>query len=181
MRKISAHRFVLTATMVALLGGCASGVTRMDAPAAAGSATAPASATGPVKAVTLSLSAEAQKLVADNSKFNADTLRATVERVLNAQGQIKADAGSTLEIELTGFRVRSSFTAVMFGFMAGTDNVEGVVTLKNAAGAVVKRAKVSASYALGGLGGGQDEARLNWLYEEFAKHAASEVSGQPQK
>ena len=30
-------------------------------------------------------------------------------------------------------------------------------------------------YALGGLAGGQDSARLNWLYEEFAKLLAQEV------
>jgi hypothetical protein len=182
MKKISAHRFFLAATLFALLGGCASGVTRMDAPAAGGTAAAAAAkSTGPVKSVSVSLSSEAQKFAAENAKFNPENLRNTVERVLNAQSLIKADSGQSLEIELTAFRVRSSFTAVMFGFMAGSDSVEGVVTIKDTTGAVVKRAKVNASYALGGLAGGQDESRLNWLYEEFAKHTVSEVNGQPAK
>jgi hypothetical protein len=167
-----------------ILAGCASGVQRMDAPAGANptlGAAAPKVAPGPLKSVSISLTPEAQKLMADNAKFNAETLRATVDRVLAAQGLMKADASQTMDIELTSFRVRSSFSAVMFGFMAGTDNVEGIVTIKDATGAMLKRAKVSASYALGGIGGGQDEARMNWLYEEFAKHAASEVTGQPSK
>ncbi|MBI3044616.1 MAG: hypothetical protein HYY78_17500 [Betaproteobacteria bacterium] len=37
--------------------------------------------------------------------------------------------------------------------------------------------EVSASYALGGLAGGQDEARMGWLYEEFAKLTLKELTG----
>lgn len=182
MRTTLTQRLAPIAVAV-ILAGCASGVQRMDQPAGSPAlgATVPKPAVGPLKSVTVSLTPEAQKLMADNSKFNPETLRSTVDRVLAAQGLIKADAGQTMHIELTGFRVRSSFSAVMFGFMAGTDNVEGIVTIKDAAGAQLKRAKVSASYALGGIGGGQDEARMNWLYEEFAKHAAGEVSGQSAK
>ncbi len=154
----------------------------MESPAAGSSpADAQPKSVGSVKAVTISYSPEAEKLVADNTKFNSESLRSTVERVLAAQGLIKSDTGYSLNIELTSFRVRSSFTAVMFGFMAGSDNVEGVVTIKDAAGAVVRRAKVNASYALGGIGGGQDQARLDWLYEAFAKHTANEVKGQSEK
>ena len=42
-------------------------------------------------------------------------------------------------------------------------------------GGLHKQAKASAAYALGGLAGGQDEARMNWLYEEFAKLTVAEV------
>jgi hypothetical protein len=65
----------------------------------------------------------------------------------------------------------------MFGFMSGSDLLEGDVTIRNAAGNVVKRSHVNASYSLGGLGGGQDASRMNWLYGEFAKHTAGEVTG----
>jgi hypothetical protein len=37
--------------------------------------------------------------------------------------------------------------------------------------------EVSASYALGGLAGGQDDARLSWLYEKFAELASKEITG----
>ena len=160
----------------ALLGACASGVQRLDSPGAAAAVVAPAAAPN-VKSVSLWLDDNAKKLVADNMKFNQDALRTMIERSLNAQNLIKADSSQTLDVEITGFRTRSAFTAIMFGFMAGNDNVEGIVTVKDAGGRVLKKAKVSASYALGGLAGGQDDARMNWLYEEFAKHTVAEVSG----
>ena len=166
--------------VVFVLGGCASGVTRMDAPAGS---TAPAAAASVphVKSVTLWLNDDAKKLLADNLKFNQDTLRTMVERALAANNLIKADSGQTLDIEITSIRARSNFSAVMFGFMAGNDHVEGVVTIKDAAGKLLKRGKVNASYALGGLAGGQDDARMGWLYETFSKHTVAEVTGTPAK
>ena len=178
-------RLIPVVALAALLGACASGVTRMDAPAPgiAGAAVASTrgAATGPVQSVNLWLNADAKKALAENIKFNPDTLKSTIERTLQARDLVKPDSGRTLDVEITAMRVRSNFTAVMFGFMAGSDNVEGVVTIKDSAGQVVKKAKVNASYALGGLAGGQDDARMGWIYEEFAKHASAEVSGVPVK
>ena len=172
-----AIKLALAIAVVTTLVACASGVTRMDSATSA----APAKVERNVKSVNLWLSDDAKKLVANNMKFNQDTLRSTVERALQAQNMVKTEAAQTLDIEITGFRVRSAFTAVMFGFMAGNDNVEGVVTVKDAGGKVLKKAKVSASYALGGLAGGQDESRMGWLYEEFAKHTVAELTGVPAK
>jgi hypothetical protein len=168
------HLLALLA-VAAVLGGCASGVTRMDTPPPGATATRAAVAPT-VRSISLKLSEDAKKLVADNLKFNADTLRSTIERTLAATGALKADATQTLDVEITSFRVRSNFSAIMWGFMAGNDNVEGIVTIRDAAGAVLKQAKVSAAYALGGLAGGQDDARMSWLYEEFAKHTAAELA-----
>jgi hypothetical protein len=179
MKLQSFSRLATLVAVAVVLGGCASGVTRMDAPAAPGAAAAEIKANA--KSVNLWLNDDAKKLVADNLKFNQDTLKNTVERAMSARNMIAADSTQTLDIEITGFRVRSNFSAVMFGFMAGNDNVEGVVTLKDASGKVLRRAKVSAAYALGGFAGGQDEARMGWLYEEFAKHTVAEVSGVPAK
>ncbi|MEO6280441.1 DUF4410 domain-containing protein [Roseateles sp.] len=164
---------VLVAVM---LTACASGVTRMDSDL---KESMPLERN--VSSVTLRLSDEAKKLVADNLKFNQETLKGTIERSMNAQNLVQPGSKQTLEVEITSFRVRSAFTAVMFGFMAGNDNVEGVVTLKRADGSVAKKAKVSASYALGGLAGGQDESRMSWLYEEFAKLTVAELTGTPIK
>ncbi len=164
----------------ALLGGCASGVTRMDQPAPGTSQ--PAVQVAPhVKVVNLWLNDNAKKLVADNLKFNPDMLKSTVERALAAQNLVKAESAQSMDIEIESFRTRSNFAAVMFGFMAGNDSVEGVVTIKDAAGKVLKKAKVGASYALGGIGGGQDDARMSWLYEEFAKHTVAELVPVPAK
>jgi hypothetical protein len=174
-------KITLLLATVALLGGCASGVVRMDAPAAGAGSASATPISGQIKSVNLFLNEDAKKLVADNLKFNQDTLRSMVERALSAQNLIKAESAETMDIEITGFRTRSNFSAIMFGFMAGNDNVEGIVTIKDASGKVLKRAKVSASYALGGLAGGQDDARMSWLYESFAKHTVAELTGVPVK
>ncbi len=169
-------RLVIVAFALMLIA-CASGVTRMDN---ATSNAAPVIAPK-VKSISLWLNDDAKKLVGDNLKFNQDVLRSTIERSLQAQDIIKTDAIQSLDVEITGFRVRSNFTAIMFGFMAGNDNIEGIVSLKDDGGKVLKKAKVNASYALGGIAGGQDDARMGWLYEAFAKHALAEVTGVPVK
>jgi hypothetical protein len=177
---ISTFRTFASLVIAAVLAGCAAGVTRMDAAPGLAPAAAPA-AVPDIKAVSLWLNDEAKKLVADNLKFNQDALRSMVERALAANSLIKPESGHTLDIEITSIRARSNFSAVMFGFMAGNDHIEGVVTIKDTAGKVLKRGKVSASYALGGLAGGQDDARMGWLYETFSKHTVAEVTGNPVK
>jgi hypothetical protein len=182
MHFLTSHTPVLSTLVIAVaLAGCASGVTRMDGPSAGGAVAAAPAVDKTIKSVTLWLNDDAKKLLPDNLKFNADTLKGTIDRALAAHGAVKPDSAQQLDVEITGFRVRSNFSAIMFGFMAGNDNVEGIVTLKDGTGKVLKRSKVSASYALGGIGGGQDDARMGWLYEEFAKHAAAEVIGTPVK
>ncbi len=82
----------------------------------------------------------------------------------------KADAtdATHLNVEVTGIRVRSSFSAVMFGFMAGSDYVDSTVTFADADNHPVDHFKVSASYALGGIAG-IDSMRMDWLYEKFTE------------
>jgi Domain of unknown function (DUF4410) len=164
------YKLLSAALSVAILAGCASGVKRMD-----GGSTASATKYI-VSSVNLSLSPAAKALVMDNAKFNADELKINIERLLRSQDLVAPNAPQTLFVEITGFRTRSTFSAIMFGFMAGNDNIEGVVTIKDASGRELKKAQVSASYALGGIAGGGD-TRMSWLYEEFAKHTVAEVSG----
>lgn len=130
--------------------------------------------------VTIEISPEAQEKIKDNLKFDKEELRKHLERALTAYSLL--DAGQkgqlpTVEILVTSVRVRSNFSAVAFGFMAGGDNISGDILLKDPAGKVIDRFHVSATYALGGLAGGQDSARMGWLYEEFAKQAMQEVAG----
>jgi len=174
-----AIKLVAALAIVSVLAACASGVTRMDPASTPNVSTAKTEPS--IKSVSIWLNEDAKKLQAENLKFNQEELRATVERLLVSQNLQKPGATQLLDIEITSLRVRSAFSAIMFGFMAGNDNVEGVVSIKDANGAVLKKAKIKASYALGGVGGGTDGARLGWLYEEFAKHAAAEVSGAPAK
>lgn len=66
--------------------------------------------------LSIGLSSEAKKDLADNLKFNKDTLRETIIRALEINDLMSAAPDSSLpaiEITVTAVRVRSSFSAVM--------------------------------------------------------------------
>lgn len=176
---IITFRTPLLLLIVAGLAGCASGVkraedaTKREAYFAKGGKLA--------NEVTVSLTQEARAMLADNLKFEQDKLLATVKRTLEAKNLMAKTADPALpkiEILVTEIRVRSNFSAVMFGFMAGDDRIVGDVIARDPAGKELQRFTVSASYALGGFGGGQDDARMGWLYETFAKLTVEELTGQ---
>jgi hypothetical protein len=129
-------------------------------------------------AVKVSLNASAQDKLKDNIKFDAAKLEQVVGRSLQARGLIDEKSGNVVNVLVTDIRTRSNFSAVMFGFMAGNDRVEGEVSLApKTGGNAWLKFQISAAYALGGFGGGQDDARMNWLYEEFAKLTLAEILG----
>jgi hypothetical protein len=163
-------------SVFALVAGCASSIkheTSDGAPLRL--------STTKVSAVEIYLDENAKKLHAENLKFNPQALRAMVQRALEAKGLVASDAPQRMAIEVTDIRVRSNFSAVMFGIFAGTDSVSGNVQLRDASGKPMAKYQVSASYGLGGFGGGQDEARMGWLYEEFAKLTVNGLTGETQK
>lgn len=167
---------IVAATFVAVVvAGCASGVKREggDAAAIAGQAVQRL----PVGAVSVKLSAEAQKLAADNPKFDQEKLLYTVRRGLEANGLLASGTPARAEIVVTDFRVRGTFSAVMWGVMAGTDNVTGDVIVLDSTGRPMRKFTVNASYGLGGFAGGQDDMRLGWLYEKFTEHTVAELGG----
>ena len=79
-------------------------------------------------------------------------------------------------MEVKDIRVRGNFNAIIWGFMAGNDHLTGDVIVKDANGAEVDRFEVSSSYAFGGLAGGQESVRLDWLYKSFAEEAVAELT-----
>ena len=166
--------------VVMTVAGCASGVKRSDDK----TTTVPAFAAAGEQcaSVTLRLTPEAQSRIADNLKFDQEKLLATINRALQARNVIAAspDPGlPTVEVLVTDIRARSNFSAVMWGFMAGDDHIKGEVFVRASDGRALQHFSVSASYALGGLAGGQDDARMGWLYETFAKHVLEELTGVP--
>ena len=108
--------------------------------------------------------------------FDQDKLLYTVKRGLELNGLMKGD-GVRAEIVVTEFRVKSTVTAVLFGVLAGTDNVTGDVIIRDASGRQLRKFTVHATYGLGGWAGGQDDMRLGWLYEKFAEHTVAELGG----
>ena len=77
--------------------------------------------------------------------------------------------------------MRSSSSALWWGFMAGNDAVDGEVVVKDLNGQVLDKFAVKVTYALGGLAGGEDETRL---YDAFAQEVVdqykAEGAGAPQ-
>ena len=161
-----------------ILAGCASGVTRAPS-ASAERVSAPAYSQ--FASVSLSMSAEAKEKALENLKFNQDELLSHIKRALDSRSLINASGNNQLpklEVVVKDMRVRSNFSAIMWGFMAGSDLIEGEIVLTDALGKELDRFVVSTSYALGGLAGGQDSARMAWLYEKFAEETVKELSKQ---
>lgn len=117
MRKYIQHSpLVIIACLVPLLFiGCASGVTRPT--------TAPVSAQKlaeerKVAEVSISLTPEAKEKFKDNLKFDHEALRKQVEKALDGSSLFDASKKGqlpTIEIVVTSMRVRSNFSAVMWG------------------------------------------------------------------
>jgi hypothetical protein len=122
-----------------------------------------------VSEVSVRMSEDGKKKLADNIKFDADALKTNVDRTLRAANLVDSSKGEKLEVEVTSIYIRGTFSAVMFGALAGVDNVTGNVRVLDASGKTQRSFEVSASYGFGGWGGGQDSARLNYLYEKFAE------------
>jgi hypothetical protein len=175
---VNARSFFIMAFVLSMaLAGCASSVKRPTPNGtAAGAADIPSrvflSPTNPVSGVSISLSDKVKTKTADDSKFSQDELLARVRRALETNGLLTSVAAGplpSLEIQITNVRVRGTFSAVMWGFMAGADSIAGDVTLRNASGEPVDTFHVSVSYALGGFAGGQESTRMDWMYEKFAQ------------
>ena len=128
-----------------------------------------------VAAVQVQMSPDASKQLADNAQFNREELAAYLRRRLEGKGLIAPNATNKVDIVVTDIRVRSAFSAVMFGVLAGDDHVVGRVRVLDAAGKPLRSFEVNANYALGGWGGGQDGTRLGWLYDKFSELAAAEL------
>lgn len=157
------------------LVGCASGVKRApDAPGSHARVSTPSQ----IASVSVSLTDEAKKKAGENLKFNPDELLNHVKRGLDANSLLGHNdkALPNLEIQVKDMRVRSNFSAVMWGFMAGADSITADIVLKDLAGKELDRYEVSVSYALGGVAGGQDDARMGWLYEKFTEETLKELT-----
>ena len=168
--------FLLSAALLCL-AGCTAGVTRPNNESR--SSNAPLSEQA---AVALTLSDNARKQIGENLKFDQVKLLETLNRALDAKGLLAKDSANAsrhVEVQVTDVRVRGTFSAIMWGFMAGNDHINGKVILSDGDSRELRHFDVSAAYALGGLAGGQDGARLSWLYERFTEEVVNELTGEP--
>jgi len=162
--EVGTSKILSVAAMALLCAACAGTAHRTESPGSAAAA-----GTLKVRSVEARVSDKAKEQLAENIKFDLNTLRSTVERTLSASNLEDAGVTATLDVEVTNVYIRGSFTATMFGFFAGADNIGGNVRVLDPEGRVLRSFDVDASYALGGFAGGQDSVRLNYLYEKFAE------------
>lgn len=161
---------VLLLLLLIVMAGCSSQVTRPEK----------AEATHPViKALlgfTVEISPDAKLQVADDVNFDINKLRSSLDRILNEKNLVAPNGDYRLKVVVKDIRVRSTVSAVMLGFLAGNDHLRGEAMVLNLDDEAVYTFEASASYALGGFGGGQDASRMNWLYGEFSEMIANELT-----
>ncbi len=170
-------KFWAAAFSAVILMACSSGAVR---PPATTATRVTVSGSNQIAAVTLTMTDEAKKKAAENLKFNPDALLSHVKRALEASSLLNAASDPSrpsLEVQVKDVRIRSNFSAVMWGFMAGADLIKADIVLRDQNGKEMDRFEVSVTYALGGLAGGQDDARMGWLYETFAEETIKELTG----
>jgi hypothetical protein len=127
--------------------------------------------------VELTVSEDATEDPDDRVRFDEKALKDMIQRKLEVCGVIDENSPKKVSIEITDIRVRSSFNAFMWGFMAGDDHILGDVRLTGADGKALHTFNVSASYALGGFAG-MNETRMSWLFEEFSELTVEEILGE---
>lgn len=170
MSRLAKSLFAALALSIGLVG-CGGSVKRPD-----GAQTTAVTGISKFNGVEVALSAEAQKQLVDNLKFDTDAFKRQIQSKLSAAQLIDSNSGHSLGVTITGVRVRGSFSAVMFGALAGADSVDGDVNVLDKDKKVLRTFKVSATYAFGGLAGGIDSVRLGYLYEKFADLTTAEFA-----
>ena len=165
-------RFISFFAVIAavLLSGCASSAVRAPGQAAAYTVTQE----NPIRKVSVSM----DETVDNNVRFDVERLQRVIEIELDNLNFYDAKNSSPtapeLDVEVIKLRVRSTFNAVMWGAMAGNDSVHGTVVIRDRQGKKLDQFTVKTSYALGGVAGGMDGTRMDWLYEAFAKEIVEE-------
>jgi len=127
--------------------------------------------------VELTVSKDATKDPDDRVRFDDKALREMIQRKLEVCGVVDENSPKKVSIEITDIRIRSSFNAFMWGFMAGDDHIIGNVMLTGDEGKPLHTFDVSASYALGGFAG-MNETRMSWLFEKFSELTVAEILGE---
>ena len=127
--------------------------------------------------VELTVSENATEDPDDRVRFDDKALQNMIQRKLEVCGVVDENSPKKVSIEITDIRVRSSFNAFMWGFMAGDDHIIGEVTLSGEDGKPQHTFNVSASYALGGFAG-MNETRMSWLFEKFSELTVEEILGE---
>ena len=163
---------------VVALAGCASSVKRSEEHK---SATFKLSAEFPVGRINVSATPEAlANIEAAKKKFDPARLKEAIRYSLDFDHMFAkpGQSGLSMDVVVTRVRVRSSASALWWGFMAGNDAVDGEVVVKDLTGKVLDKFAVKVTYAFGGLAGGEDETRVGYLYDAFAQEVVDQYKAE---
>jgi Domain of unknown function (DUF4410) len=108
------------------------------------------------------------------------TLDRHIAAALKASNLLDETSLNSVRVTINAIRVRNTFNAVMFGFMSGSDNIDGTVQLFDEQQKSRASFNVKASYSLGGIAGGQSDTRLGWLRDKFAELTVNTILGKPE-
>jgi hypothetical protein len=165
---------LIVAMLVAVLAACSSNV-RM------GSSTAYAYSGEKYGKVLIVLSDAVSKNKDKAYRAEDLALDRHIIAAMQASNLYDESAPGVLRVTVNSIRVRNTFNAVMFGFMAGSDNIDGTVELLDGQQKPRTSFSINASYSLGGFGGGQSDARLGWLRDKFAELTVNTILGKTEK
>lgn len=169
-------RYLAVALFLSLgLAGCGGTVTRHDS--AAATPTSLPLATQKTHKATIIVTDEMKAKLTGNLVFNDRVLADMVNNRLFNANALAEDGPYSITITITDVRVRSAFSAVMWGFMAGDDHIVGKVVLTDASQKPVQSFEVKSNYAFGGFAGGQDSVRMSYLYDKFSELVVQELRG----
>jgi outer membrane murein-binding lipoprotein Lpp len=163
---------VVSAVVATLLAGC-SGTVKID-PAQQARLAQHQPVAG-VSAIQVELTEDVKAKMAGVASFDRDMVGKLLRNRLESEGLVADGSAHRVRVLLNDVRVRSALSAIMLGVLAGDDHITGKVQLLDAQGRAKASFDVSASYAFGGIAGGQDGARMGWLYEKFAELSVTEL------
>ena len=172
------RQVIVAIVLAALVAACSSGITR--APEVSLQAPQFAETDQRAGALVVDLSDAGKTAAADNRTFDRQALANAVRQALVSRQKLTESPDAALpriEITVTSVRARSNLSAIMLGIFAGSDHIRGDVVVRTADGREQQRFSVSAEYAFGGLIGGLEAVRMNWLYDSFAKRVVEELTG----
>ncbi len=117
-----------------------------------------------------------QATMSEEKIFDQQAFQTALENALKEKGLVDTSSAKTIRVDIKNVRLRSQGAAVMFGFLAGTDSLAGTVSLLDEKNNLISKFDVDASYGAGGLIGGLDGTRMEWLYNKFAELTSQTIT-----
>lgn len=113
---------------------------------------------------------QVQKNFETSKVANPESIEEVFQDALKALRRIDKDSKEKIEIKVKEASFRSTFTAVMFGAMAGGDTFIFDLIIRDEKGKEIDKINFTYKFYLGGLIYGSQNARKKWLNGEIEKN-----------